>query len=118
MTTRYHVTTAAWTDGDDLLSLDEQINRGLLTEDEARAEWRWGHSFDAATDRQYVSLWSTLDDVEAWLAMLGPDAPAHYTLLACDVDDGSAAYIDRTVEGHPAVLGSIHGDSITIVRRV
>lgn len=105
MTTRYHV-TPSWTDGDDLLSLDEQINRGLVTEDEARASWRWEHSFDIAEDRQYVSLWETLEQAQAWQAEHGG------VVLAVETD-GLGEW--TCGEGHPVVMGWIKWDRIEVV---
>lgn len=93
--TRYHV-TASW-DGSDLVSIDESIRRGLVTEAEARAGWKWDHSFDRAPDRGYVSLWSTLAEAQGWQVEMGGE------ILAVDVEVDEQ-YVETTEEGHPAVL--------------
>lgn len=108
LATHYHV-TATWTDGDDLLSIDEQINRGLVSEDDAAQAWKWDHSFDTAEDRQYVSLWATLAEAEAWRAEVGG------IILAVECDTTSARYIDRVGEGHPAVMLWVDGENVSIV---
>ena len=104
MTTMYHV-AASW-DGGDLLSLDEQINDGRITEEAAEASWKWDHAFATAEDRQYVSLWATLTAAQAWQAERGGQ------VLAVEIDTDSAAYITRVGEGHPAVLGRISADCV------
>jgi hypothetical protein len=101
--TRYHVTTS-W-DGGDLLSINEAIRRGLVTEAEARAAWKWDHSFDRAFDRSYVSLWSTLDEAQEWQGEMGGE------ILAVDVETDEQ-YIEQTEEGHPAVLCCIPSQQI------
>jgi hypothetical protein len=112
MTVMYHV-APAWTDGDDLLSLDEQINRGLLSEKEAKLRWKWEHPFESATDRQYVSLWRTLGEAKAWQSEVGGGV-----VLSVDVDTDSAAFIDDVGEGHPGVLGWIPGEFVRLTGRV
>jgi hypothetical protein len=93
-------------DGDDLLSLDEQINRGLLSYEEAEKRWKWEHNFEMATDRQYVSLWDTLREAREWRDEHGG------IILACRVDPERAGYMKNTDEGHPAMLDRIPSEQI------
>ena len=107
MKTRYHVAPSTYQDGDDLLSLSAQIDAGLLTDDEARAAWKWEHDYDQAVEVQFVSLWTTPDEARAYQAEHGG------VVLSVDVDGLTERTWDQDAAPHPYIMGSIDGDRVT-----
>ena len=111
MTTRYHVTSSKY-DGSDLLSIDEAINRGA-DEEEMRGTWKWEHDFDGAVERQFVSLFATLEDAQEFVTYAEIE---NYSLLAVETDGLGEFIWSEDVTEHPAVMGFIPAGNITIIK--
>lgn len=109
MTTYYHVTATSYQDGDDLLSFQERLNLGEVTE----SDWKWDHDLEGAPDAQFVSLWSDLERAKKWIEeMVDGDA-----VIVEVVDDGTIEVRTAGHEAtkHPCVYGKIPGRLCAII---
>lgn len=98
----YHVVSAGWSEGDDLLCWDILADRGIVSE----SDWRWEDA-PVGYDGHLIALHGTLDQAVEHLALFGGARILRVWLHRREVS--------RNAEGYPCTMRQVDADRIEII---